>query len=114
VSDLGARPFPRGARGGHREGPRAQEAAWLPCGGGRSARSTGMMAGSGSGSAVAGGLARHIPVLVRRVVEYLAVRDGGGYVGGTFGAGGHSRGILAAAHCDVVAIDRAQTAGPGG
>ena len=39
-----------------------------------------MMTGSGSGSAVAGGLARHIPVLGRRAVEYLAVRDGGVYL----------------------------------
>ena len=50
VSDLGARTLPRGTRGGHREGPRAQEAARLPGSGGRSARSTGMMAGRGSGS----------------------------------------------------------------
>jgi len=42
----------------------------LPDSGGGSARSTGMMAGSGSGSAAAGGLARHIPVLGRRAVEY--------------------------------------------
>ena len=39
----------RGTRGGHREGPRAQEAARLPGSGGRSAWSTGMMAGSDSG-----------------------------------------------------------------
>jgi 16S rRNA (cytosine1402-N4)-methyltransferase len=65
-----------------------------------------MMAGSGSGSAVAGGLARHIPVLGRRAVEYLAVRDGGIYLDSTFGAGGYSRAILDAARCNVVAIDR--------
>src|SRR5262249_59913510 len=72
--------------------------------------STGMMAGSGSGSAVAGGLARHVPVLVRRVVEYLAVREGGVYVDGTFGAGGYSRAILDAAQCRVIGIDRDQSA----
>src|SRR5262245_47032354 len=110
VSDLGARPLPRGTRGGHREGPRAQEAAWLPGSGGGSARSTGMMAGSGSGSAVAGGLARHIPVLVRRVVEFLAVRDGGVYVDATFGAGGYTREILSAADCRVIGIDRDRSA----
>jgi 16S rRNA (cytosine1402-N4)-methyltransferase len=65
-----------------------------------------MMAGSDSGSAVAGGLARHIPVLGRRAVEHLAVRDGGIYLDATFGAGGYSRAILAAAQCHVIAIDR--------
>src|SRR6267154_1759418 len=34
ISDLGARSFSLGARGGHREGPRAQEAAGLPGSGG--------------------------------------------------------------------------------
>jgi len=65
-----------------------------------------MMTGSGSSSAVAGGLARHIPVLGRRAVEYLAVHDGGIYLDATFGAGGYSRAILAAADCHVLAIDR--------
>jgi len=65
-----------------------------------------MMAGSDSGSAVAGGLARHIPVLGRRAVEYLAARDGGIYLDATFGAGGYSHAILAAANCHVIAIDR--------
>ena len=58
-----------------------------------------MMASSDSIPAVAGGLARHIPVLGRRVVELLAVRDGGVYIDATFGAGGYSREILAAANC---------------
>lgn len=65
-----------------------------------------MTAGSDSGSAVAGGLARHIPVLGRRAVEFLAVRDGGVYVDATFGAGGYTHAILAAAHCSVIGIDR--------
>jgi len=65
-----------------------------------------MMAGSDSGSAVAGGLARHIPVLGRRAVEYLTVREGGFYLDATFGAGGYSRAILGAAKCNVIAIDR--------
>jgi 16S rRNA (cytosine1402-N4)-methyltransferase len=70
-----------------------------------------MMAGSGSGlPAVSGGLARHIPVLVRRIVEMLAVHDGGDYLDATFGAGGYSRAILAAARCNVVGIDRDQGA----
>ena len=38
-----------------------------------------MMTGSDS-NAVAGGLARHIPVLARRAVEWLGVREGGVYV----------------------------------
>ena len=68
-----------------------------------------MMAGRG-GSAVAGGPALHIPVLGRPAVEFLNVRDGGIYVDGTFGAGGYTRAILAAANCKVIGIDRDQTA----
>ena len=67
------------------------------------------MAGS-DGSTVAGGLARHIPVLGRAALEFLNVRDGGVYVDGTFGAGGYSRAILAAANTQVIAIDRDQNA----
>ena len=59
---------------------------------------------------VAGGPARHIPVLVRPVVEHLNVRDGGVYIDGTFGAGGYTRAILAAADCRVLAVDRDQSA----
>jgi 16S rRNA (cytosine1402-N4)-methyltransferase len=66
-----------------------------------------MMAGSDSGiPAVAGGLARHVPVLVRPVVEYLGVRAGGVYVDATFGAGGYARAILSAADAQVIGIDR--------
>src|SRR6266404_7857237 len=110
VSDLGARTLPRGTRGGHREGSRAHEAAGLPGSGGRPARSTGMMASRDSGRAVAGGLARHIPVLGRHTVEFLSVRAGGIYIDATFGAGGHTRDILAAANCNVIGIDRDQSA----
>src|SRR5215468_9113867 len=109
ISDLGAWTLPRGTRGGHREGSRAHEAAGLP-GRGRPARSTGMMASRDSGRAVAGGLARHIPVLGRPTVEFLAVRAGGIYIDATFGAGGHARDILAAANCNVIGIDRDQSA----
>jgi 16S rRNA (cytosine1402-N4)-methyltransferase len=69
-----------------------------------------MMASSDSKGAVAGGLARHIPVLGRRAVEFLAARDGGVYVDATFGAGGYSREILAAADCCVIGIDRDRNA----
>jgi 16S rRNA (cytosine1402-N4)-methyltransferase len=65
---------------------------------------------TGGGLAVAGGLARHVPVLVRQAVDLLNVRSGGIYVDGTFGAGGYSAAILATANASVVAIDRDQNA----
>lgn len=68
------------------------------------------MTGRGSFSAVAGGSAPHIPVLARPALELLGVRDGGVYIDGTFGAGGHTRLILATAGAKVVGIDRDQTA----
>ena len=37
---------------------------------------------------------QHIPVLYQQSLEYLAIRPDGIYVDATFGAGGHSRGIL--------------------
>src|SRR6187401_1250594 len=109
VSDLGARAFPERARGGHPKGARAQRAAEFPGGGAQRAWSTGMMAG-GDGSAVAGGPALHIPVLGRHAIGFLNVRIGGVYIDGTFGAGGYTRAILAAADCKVIGIDRDQTA----
>ena len=68
-----------------------------------------MMAGS-DGPAVAGGLARHVPVLARPALELLNVHDGGIYIDGTFGAGGYTRAILAAADAHVIGIDRDQSA----
>jgi 16S rRNA (cytosine1402-N4)-methyltransferase len=67
------------------------------------------MAGS-DGPAVAGGPVRHVPVLARPALELLNVRDGGVYIDGTFGAGGYSRAILAAADARVIGIDRDQSA----
>jgi 16S rRNA (cytosine1402-N4)-methyltransferase len=63
------------------------------------------MTGSDS-NAVVGGSARHIPVLGRRTVEWLGVRQGGLYVDATFGAGGYSRAILATPGARVIGIDR--------
>jgi 16S rRNA (cytosine1402-N4)-methyltransferase len=69
-----------------------------------------MTAGGDSFAAVAGGPAHHIPVLGRPALEFLNVHDGGVYIDGTFGAGGYTRAILAAANCKVVGIDRDPTA----
>lgn len=48
----------------------------------------------------------HIPVLAQETLELLAPRDGGVYMDGTFGGGGHTELILNAADCKVVAIDQ--------
>jgi len=61
-----------------------------------------MITGGGAGEpGAAGGLARHIPVLVHQVVEQLNVRDNTLIIDGTFGAGGYTREILGAANCNV-------------
>ena len=72
-----------------------------------------MMTGSGS-KAVAGGLARHIPVLGRRVADWLDVRAGGLYIDATFGGGGYTRAILQTAGARVIGIDRDRAAIAGG
>jgi 16S rRNA (cytosine1402-N4)-methyltransferase len=64
-----------------------------------------MMTSSDS-NAVAGGLARHIPVLAATAIEWLAVRSGGIYLDATFGGGGYTRAILQTAGARVIAIDR--------
>ncbi len=48
----------------------------------------------------------HVPVLGQETVDALTIRDGGRYVDGTFGAGGHTSAMLARAACHVYAIDR--------
>ena len=64
-----------------------------------------MMTSSDS-NAVAGGLARHIPVLATTAIEWLAVRSGGIYLDATFGGGGYTRAILQTSGARVIAIDR--------
>jgi 16S rRNA (cytosine1402-N4)-methyltransferase len=48
----------------------------------------------------------HIPVLLKEVSDMLSPKDGGVYFDGTFGGGGYTRAILAAADCRVIAADR--------
>jgi 16S rRNA (cytosine1402-N4)-methyltransferase len=64
-----------------------------------------MTASSGS-NAVAGGSARHIPVLARPAIDWLAVRPGGLYVDATFGGGGYARALLQTPNTRVIGIDR--------
>ncbi|WKW52162.1 16S rRNA (cytosine(1402)-N(4))-methyltransferase RsmH [Rhodomicrobium lacus] len=56
------------------------------------------------------GPVRHIPVLLREVLEALHPGVGERFIDGTFGAGGYARAILEAAHCDVLGLDRDPTA----
>jgi 16S rRNA (cytosine1402-N4)-methyltransferase len=48
----------------------------------------------------------HIPVLLHEMLDALCPQKGEIYVDATFGGGGYSRAILAAADCRVVALDR--------
>ena len=50
--------------------------------------------------------ARHVPVLLAEVLSLLGPKDDETYIDGTFGAGGYTRALLAAANCRVLAIDR--------
>ncbi|MGH6981534.1 MAG: 16S rRNA (cytosine(1402)-N(4))-methyltransferase, partial [Stellaceae bacterium] len=56
----------------------------------------------------------HETVLLAATVTLLAPQDGATYVDGTFGGGGLTQAILAAAACRVVAIDRDPSAIAGG
>jgi 16S rRNA (cytosine1402-N4)-methyltransferase len=64
-----------------------------------------MNAGRGEGSIAAGGPARHIPVLLGPALEALALRVGGLYLDGTFGAGGYASAMLDHG-ARVIAVDR--------
>ena len=68
-----------------------------------------MMAGPGGESPAGGGLARHIPVLLREVLEALQPLDGQHFIDGTFGAGGYTTALLEEG-ASVTAIDRDPTA----
>ena len=48
----------------------------------------------------------HRPVLLAEVLEALAPKDGETYIDATFGGGGYTKAILAAAKCKVIAIDQ--------
>lgn len=51
-------------------------------------------------------MTEHKPVMLSEMLDWLAPKDDGVYIDGTFGAGGYSRAILRAANCRVFAIDR--------
>ena len=53
----------------------------------------------------------HVPVLPEEVLEYLAPRNGGRYLDGTVGLGGHTSRILEAApSCKVLGLDQDESA----
>jgi len=71
------------------------------------------MTGSDGIDAIAGGSARHIPVMLNEVLAALEPRSGSVFVDATFGAGGYSRALLAAG-ARVIGIDRDPRAITGG
>jgi 16S rRNA (cytosine1402-N4)-methyltransferase len=73
-----------------------------------------MTTGRDTEDGVAGGPARHIPVLASQAIGFLNVRAGGVFIDATFGAGGHTRAILATPGVQVIGIDRDRTAIMGG
>ena len=69
---------------------------------GRTRRNTANLA-TGDGTTAG---ADHLPVLLEEVLGVLAPRDDAIYIDATFGAGGYSAALLAAARCRVLGIDR--------
>ena len=65
---------------------------------------------AGDEGAPVGGSGGHIPVLLDRVVDWLAPHARGRYVDATFGAGGYTRAILQTAGARVIGLDRDQGA----
>lgn len=49
---------------------------------------------------------KHVSVLLEQSIEALCIKDGGIYVDGTLGGGGHSYQILSRADCRLVGIDQ--------
>jgi 16S rRNA (cytosine1402-N4)-methyltransferase len=68
------------------------------------------MTAAGDDDDVGDAPARHIPVLARQAVGWLAVKSSGFYVDATFGAGGYTRSILATPGTRVIGIDRDRSA----
>lgn len=58
------------------------------------------------------GGAKHIPVMLNEVLEFLQPKNGEVYVDATFGNGGYTTAILNAANCTVIAVDRDPTVLP--
>ncbi len=53
----------------------------------------------------------HVPVMVEEVIEYLSPREGGRYIDGTIGFGGHSSAVLEAQPgIELLGIDRDEDA----
>jgi 16S rRNA (cytosine1402-N4)-methyltransferase len=72
-----------------------------------------MARGEQSTAPDAGGPARHVPVLLGPVLQYLAPQPGEVFVDGTFGAGGYSRALIELG-ANVVGVDRDPDAIAGG
>src|SRR5579863_5966015 len=103
LPDLGAAAFRRapGRLARPRPPPGAEGAGAGP------AERAGMSGRRSDGRRAAGAAAGgHVPVLLAEMLAALAPQDGALYVDGTFGAGGYSEALLAAARCRVFAIDR--------
>ncbi len=49
---------------------------------------------------------KHVPVMLREVIDALSPKGGEVYIDGTFGAGGYARAILAAAKNQLIGLDR--------